>query len=97
MNELVDATGWKPFIQPIIELAKVKDIKILQIKEKFGQLRVYSRSDDVELDAMIAQAEKDCAVVCIQCGKGDQQVRAIRGWLSTLCDECFKQNEESNK
>ena len=57
---------------------------VLQIKEKFGTLRVYVSDADEDLNAIIARAEVRSAVSCEDCG-GSGRLRR-KGWLRTLCD-----------
>jgi hypothetical protein len=54
------------FATPIERVGK---IKILQIKEKFGDLRVYRNRTDQYVDGILAMAEKMCSTTCETCGK----------------------------
>ena len=58
--------------------------KILQIKEKFGVLRVYSRGGDCTTNRLIAMAQGLSTVSCEICGSPG----TLRGgsWLRTLCE-----------
>ena len=58
---------------------------VLQIKEKFGLLRVYIDGGVEGVDTIIARAEERSAVTCEDCGKPGRLRR--KGWLRTLCDE----------
>lgn len=71
------------------------DIVMLQIKEKYGTLRVYWSAENGDqrlhktLDSIIQEAEKASASVCEICGKPGE-LRCDRSWIQTLCDVCNK-------
>jgi hypothetical protein len=67
------------------------DIKINQIKEKYGTLRFYLSSETEELGRLIAQAEKESAHICEECGKPGSMREKCR-WYSVKCDECWARN-----
>ncbi len=61
---------------------------IVQIKEKFGTLRIYVKAYTEGIDAAIKEAERDCEITCEHCGsKQDVELRTD-GWYSTMCDAC---------
>lgn len=60
---------------------------ILQIKEKFGGLRVYYSGGDDETDGMVGLAERLSFYICECDGKPGELMR--RGyWYKTVCPEC---------
>lgn len=62
-------------------------IKIEQIKEKFGLLRIYlNKNDDDELKRIISKAIEATSITCESCGK----MGKIRedGWIRVRCDSC---------
>lgn len=64
----------------------LNDYRIVQIKEKYGQLRWY---DDWTNDAIEAVIDKYTALseqTCIRCGKPATKVST--GWISPFCDDC---------
>lgn len=84
--------GWKPLVRDL--LAKLLEldptIQILQVKEKFGGLRVYYVSNRDTYDAadeLVAEAEALAARTCENCGKPGH-TRTDRAYVITLCDEC---------
>lgn len=92
--------GW---LAPILEalekmdtIAKAHDvtIRVVQIKEKFGGLRLYTDGVPKELNQriydVIDEAEKKCGVTCEVCGKPGK-LDTSRSWIQTLCVECEKQ------
>jgi formylmethanofuran dehydrogenase subunit E len=70
------------------------DYKILQIKEKFGTLRYYYRSDIKTLsikeamDRYVRQAEIESAKTCETCGKEGTITNRKMGWMKTRCSSC---------
>lgn len=63
---------------------------VVQIKEKFGQLRFYLNEypDDVYWD-VVSNAEHDSLRICEECGDTDGQKTSTQtGWIKTLCGTC---------
>lgn len=66
-------------------------VNIEQVKEKFGELRIYfgglpngCRAEDI-VDKYAALSRS----VCIYCGSMDAYEINIGGWLSPICRECY--------
>jgi hypothetical protein len=78
--------GWKPIVSAVLTVAYAKNIPILQVKEKFGTLRIYTMGGDEEFEKFVDLAERLSEITCEQCGARGK----IRpgGWLKTLCDPC---------
>ena len=77
-------------------------VHMVQIKEKFGCLRIYAEIlneflyDDIYL--LIADAERKSSTTCECCGNIGKLCRIRNGrWLKTLCDSCneIKINEKN--
>jgi len=97
--------GWfdiiDKFLKKFNEINNV-GIKIIQIKQKFGGLRIYiGYPDEMTNDVMsvalrvkteVFIAEKEADVTCELCGvKNDSvSVRAPRFWRWNCCDKCFE-------
>jgi hypothetical protein len=80
--------GWKPLINLVVLAAKDEGVKIAQIKEKFGELRIYVGSNASQrLLNLINEAENLSSTICEYCGKPGH-LRTNRSWLKTLCEEC---------
>jgi hypothetical protein len=70
--------------------------KIFQIKEKFGDARVYfscnKENSRFMIDEVVGRFEGKCEITCQTCGK--LQYNCIRpsksGWIHCKCDECFE-------
>lgn len=89
--------GWEPTNKASIPKPEGENvIKIFQIKEKFGDARVYWSCDNPRITNMIEAAvgrfEGKCEITCERCGK--LQYDCIRnaksGWIVCICDECFE-------
>jgi len=87
--------GWRNEVWNAIE--KIEAIanetgtkpQIVQIKEKFGGLRLYVYGDNEEgIRQIVKQAENNCYHICEACGK-DGRIRQDIPWYSTLCDEHY--------
>lgn len=83
--------GWYDILDGLF--SKIKDLglpsgeygplKVDQIKEKFGTLRVYMNYYDERVESLIDAAEVESARTCEYCGKeGDLD---SRGWWKTVC------------
>lgn len=65
-----------------------KEFCVVQVKEKFGDLRFYTQGGNKEINKLIDEAESKSAETCELCGeKGGLREG---GWLVTLCDKCNK-------
>ena len=78
--------GWGKIIDKILDVLP-EDVRIAQIKEKYGSLRLYSYGASEEIDDLIIEAERESSVTCELCG--DPAVTDWdRGWVTTLCEKC---------
>ena len=79
--------GWRALIEPLVALANEHDATIMQIKEKFGLLRVYYDPDQMTNDRMedaVDRAEGLSGVTCEMCGAPGKLMTSGH-WLKTLC------------
>lgn len=89
--------GWHKLIEPLISYineynknkSKEEQIQILQIKEKFGQLRFYTNFETEELHKMISDAENKSYDVCETCGAEKYVGSTTQGWITTICIDCL--------
>ena len=106
--------GWFTILETLLEqLSNVEEyekvkLKIVQIKQKFGGLRVYVRFNEntpVEIiehvRGLTQMAESMSYKICEYCGT-TKNIGRSHGFIVTCCDECFskgltKQNEWSNE
>ena len=61
------------------------NVSIVQIKEKFGDLRFYYDGGDDTISGMVSMAEAWSKHTCETCGNLGQ--RRSGGWIRTLCDK----------
>lgn len=82
--------GWLPIIaelfQQIAEREQLQPelVTILQVKQKFGSLRVYLTPAEPYAD-LVAAAEKKAAHTCEICGAPGTLCRTKNGWWETVC------------
>lgn len=75
---------------------KAKDFRFIQIKEKFGQLRMYDNGATEEWDIQNMKYEHLTENTCIRCGKIGVPM-TDDGWFLPLCKECYEKNAEEKK
>ena len=89
--------GWQPIIFALSSCIQshlnfvnrnsleVAQVKVTQIKEKFGGLRFYYDGGDDYIDGLVRMAEAWADKTCEMCGKPGEKRGG--GWIKTLCDE----------
>lgn len=84
--------GWLSIItEALNKMDSLPDdnLYITQIKEKFGELRIYTswynKEIEMDLDNIIEEAEIKASTTCEICGK-EGKLRP-KGWIQVLCDE----------
>jgi len=83
--------GWTNLVDAMMDelFAVEPDIKINLVKQKFGELRVYTSSKAECVYAIIEEARKQSLKTCEICGKpGSVRVRG-GGIKKTVCSECL--------
>lgn len=86
--------GWRPIVRKAIADIKARGGTIIQVKEKFGGLRLYCQGEDREIYHIAHDAEAACESRCEYCGNPGK-LRS-NAWLKTLCDDCQAKREKSN-
>lgn len=76
-------------IQTYIDLAGAPQVKLVQIKEKFGVLSISYAALDKNVDSLIRKATTDSKLVCENCGCFGMLKRTRHGWIKSLCIECL--------
>lgn len=91
---------WSEIISETIEqmIQLVPEVQIVQVKQKFGSLRLYydapfDLSDEkrAELHNLVFAAEISCDDTCENCGKrpaSKDYDKISEGWVKTLCQSC---------
>jgi len=94
--------GWLPLvyetldkIQAIVDRDRL-DLEITQVKEKYGELRIYTSSYADEIEDIIQEATEKSVTICERCGKEGKRVQ-VKGWLMTRCDECFRSHKKEGE
>jgi hypothetical protein len=72
-----------------------KEFKVVQVKEKFAELRVYIYGGNDKIDALIDKATVQSLNTCEQCGKVPATQNRT-GWMKTLCIECREHERNKN-
>jgi len=86
--------GWELIVEKLVDDLMFVDptLKIDQVKDKFGELRVYvtnaSGADEAVSD-LIAEAENASIKTCMRCG-APGSMREKNGWYYVACDEHAK-------
>lgn len=65
----------------------IASFMIVDIKEKYGTLRIYCYGGNDEMWDLIIKYEELSESICEECG----DVGELRdyGWLKTMCDDCY--------
>lgn len=86
--------GWVPLVEECIEklthMCENFDIQITQIKEKFGELRIYIESGTDEMFDLIDLYEQMSLHICEVCGEPGE--KRTGSYLQILCDEHAKKD-----
>lgn len=89
-------SGWEPVLRwlltglDVIRRAEAPELRLAQVKEKWGMLRVYLNGAPAEAHTLCAVAEAMSSHVCETCGKAG----SVRNgsWIVTQCDECHEKD-----
>lgn len=91
-------SGWHAILTNLFdELSQLQQeapraFHIVQIKEKFGTLRVHLSYPTDATNAAIDRASLLSATICEFCG-APSTIRNRDGWLTTQCDACALNNK----
>lgn len=79
--------GWSKLIDEVFDaLGTIKgQIKIIQVKEKWGGLRIYTDYRNEKLEETISAIEQKSFTICEVCGDPGKLTN-YNGWYRTLCD-----------
>ena len=93
--------GWNWLVEQVFEYIEAQDVEttVVQVKEKFGGLRIYTAGVQADGDRAadrvfnaIQFAGHLSRGICEMCGQTGATFHD-EGWLQTRCDNCF--DEES--
>jgi hypothetical protein len=81
--------GWHLLIYGLYA-TKPDDVRVIDVKEKFGTLRFYVDGATEDYYGLIAQAEVASSYMCEKCGNSGQIANVPEGsWIKTLCHKCW--------
>ena len=99
---------WKDYLKKLFELYDNKwseEIKkrfsFIEIKEKYGSLRIYTSFTDTE-ENLESKTEKLSEWTCMNCGKQPKDSRGRHiiwrscGWIGNYCKDCAKEIDKKN-
>ena len=101
--------GWQHIARQVEAVLLAEGCDVQQMKEKFGELRVYyiepeewdSLTQDgyedklVQIDTLIEIADHVCQRTCMDCGSAGKQ-HVHFGWIEVLCDEHWNELNKGN-
>lgn len=88
--------GWKiiflEMCEKIQEVLNRTDLnfRIIDIKEKFGEMRVYCVDSNNEIDGIIQDYSEMSRVICINCGAPAKYLTS--SWVRPYCANCIPEN-----
>ena len=90
--------GWFDLLKPLFEYVEKynkdkeedKQIKFIQIKEKWSLLDVYTNFTTEELDYLIEEAKEKAKHTCEECGSVNDVGTKLNGWVCKMCLDCVK-------
>lgn len=95
-------TGWDDLLDRLfvlmhdrwqrMECHEEERFSVMQVKEKFGTLRVYTGGADDIIHGMVATAESISSFICERCGASGARLSG-KGWLTTKCQSCHPTDE----
>lgn len=89
--------GWAEIVEELcadickIDEAKRPNFGFLQIKEKLGELTIYTQNATDEIKNLLKTTELRASTTCEYCGISDGTVERSAGtkhWVKTLCTKC---------
>lgn len=97
-------SGWEDLVHTLCQILETQihympeEVRVeaycAQIKEKFGGLRFYMNQETPEMSGAIRMAENWSFHICEACGQFG--VKRTGGWIRTLCELHFEEQEKRN-
>lgn len=86
--------GWHSLIREIFE-KKPPQTAIVQVKEKFGSLRVYTTDTTDDFESLLQAFEARSETICELCGEpGEIGTRRGSTWMQALCRKHYGNENE---
>lgn len=86
--------GWADLVRAAYQACEDDDALIVQVKEKFGGLRIYFEKGSEHLWELTGALEVKSYKICEKCGERGKP--RTGGWIQTLCEEHADGRPESN-
>lgn len=90
--------GWYQILDRLFaDLSKIQKedilthLRVVEVKEKFGRLRVYVVGGNERVDARIEQAVDEASATCEGCGGPSPGFRYHGAWYGNICDSCARE------
>ena len=77
----------------LVEENFLDGFRILEIKEKWGELRLYTNYHNDKIERIIKKYTTLSRNICIHCGKPDTHM-TYGGWYSPVCEECHEKRQQ---
>lgn len=87
-SPLTIGTGWYHILDQLFPRLVLFGVRRVEVKTKYGALRVYTDVNAPAIQAAIAAAEVASLHTCEICGRV-AVLRALPGILQTLCEPCY--------
>lgn len=86
--------GWYQILEELLPNLRALGVtEIIQVKSKFGGLRVYVNVHSDDIYRAITLAEQASIHLCEQCGR----TGFVRAVLKTLCERCHSKSLEAGR
>lgn len=72
-----------------------KNFRIMDIKEKWGHLCIYTNYIDSDINKIISKYSLISEFTCIHCGEPAHWI--TRGWYMPICDKCAREAYDNKK
>lgn len=89
--------GWYPILDRLFaDLSNMRKedvvtrLRVVEVKEKFGRLRVYVVGANLRSEARIEEAVEEAAATCEDCGGPSPGFRYHGAWYGNICDRCAR-------
>lgn len=79
--------GWATIVTELGAGLDALGVEVVDMKQKWGELRCYVRGNTAEAEALIRDAETRSVETCEQCGEPGVLCKSTHGWHKTLCPD----------
>ncbi len=95
MNTYYVGKGWWSLLDEAKEKLKEQGAKIIDYKEKYGELIICTDIINDEINKITDDIEEKSSHICEFCGKEGHTVEmknGLGGWLKTVCLDCSEKD-----